>query len=139
MDESNSYDHNSISKIELKETEVNLREAFENVGFLFDKYLYFTLGNNAAKNEVLVDKEINFFWAVEDKFDEGLKSIEKYELACEIGEKVSLQNVARDSFEIALNDVQTTLDAEDVDVQRKASTVSWWKTLKISSKLTKKR
>ena len=47
-------------------------------------------------------------------------SIEKYETACEISEEESLKNDASESFEIDLNDVQTTLEAKDVDVQRKA-------------------
>ena len=40
FDDSNSYDHNSIDKIELEQAEISLKEAFKNVKDLHDKYLY---------------------------------------------------------------------------------------------------
>ena len=41
LNESNSYDHNSISKIELGQAEISLKEAFKNVEDLHNKYHWY--------------------------------------------------------------------------------------------------
>ena len=69
-----------------------------------------------AAREQEIEVEVNdLILALENKFYEGLRSVEKYELACEIGEKESLQNVVRESFEKATKVVQAMMKAEDVD------------------------
>ena len=132
VDESGNYDHDSISEIELGQSEVSLREAFKNVEDLHSHM--FSLSYDAAWDKEIEDEHIawhnDLILAVEKKFYEGLRSIRKYELACEIGERESLKNVAKksfeeakESFEIAKKVALSVLDSEEIHVLRTASNV----------------
>ena len=123
VDEANSYDHKSISKIEIGEAEISLKEAFKNVEDLHNKYQWYRdEGTDAAKEEEIVNEQIEYFVTVEDKYNEALKSILKYNQAGEINSKEYLLKVAKESFEDAKKAVVSVINSEDVDVQRNAST-----------------
>ena len=79
LDESNSYDHKSIDKIELEQAEINLKEAFNNVRDLHDEYQWYRdEGTDASKEEEIVNEQIEYFVTVETKYNEAQKSILKY-------------------------------------------------------------
>ena len=122
--ESGSYDHNSISKIELGQAEVSLKEAFKNVEDLHDRFqCYRAKGADAAKESEIEIEQNDYIVAVEKKYNEGLKSIEKYNIACEMAQKEVLLKEAKESFERAKNVVIITLEAEEVEKQRAAPIV----------------
>ena len=76
--ESGSYDHNSISKIELGQAEVSLKEAFKNVEDLHDRFqCYRAKGADAAKEGEIEIEQNDYTLAVEKKYNEGPKLIEK--------------------------------------------------------------
>ena len=122
--ESGSYDHNSISKIELGQAEVSLKEAFKNVEDLHDRFqCYRAKGADATKESEIEIDQNDYIVAVENKYNEGLKSIEKYNIACEMGQKEALLKEAKESFERAKNVVIITLESEEHEKQRAASLV----------------
>ena len=130
-----TYNHDSISKIELGEVEISLKEAWKNVLDLHESFQDTREeGADAAKESEIEKEQLDYIVAVENKYFEGLKLIEKYNLACEKSQKeaVLIKEIekkkaalmeGKESFENAMKVVQATLDSEDADVQRTASTV----------------
>ena len=130
-----SYDLEKISKIEVKETELSLREALKNVQQLHDGYQWYrSEGKDATEEESIEIDQNDYIMKIEDKYRKALALIEKYELACkkgkeeialaeEIDKKKVLVNDAKETFENAKKTVQNTLNSEDEDVQRTASIV----------------
>ena len=90
LNEYNSYDHNSISKIELA-------QAFKNVEDLHNMYQWHRdEGTDAAKEEEIENEQNEYFVAVENKYHEALKSILKYNQVGEMNHKEYLLKVAKD-------------------------------------------
>ena len=125
IDETKSdYNHESISKIELKETEVSLREAFKNVQELHDRYQWHRVDGATDVEEAKIEEEQNaYIVQIEDKFHTGLKALEKYNLACEISQKESPIKTAKESFENAKKIAEITLNSDDNIVQKTATIV----------------
>ena len=88
LDESNSYDHKSISRIEVGEAEITLKEAFTNVVDLHSRYqVHRAVGTDAAEEEALENGENDYIVAVETKYHEGQKSINNYNQVGEMNHK----------------------------------------------------
>ena len=123
-DVTGNYDHHSISEIELGDAEISLKEAWKNVQDLHDSFQYTReVGDNATKESEIEKEQDNYLEAVENKYYEGIKLIEKYNQACQIEKKEAALMEGKESFENAKKVVQSTLDSEDADVQRTASIV----------------
>ena len=123
-----TYNHDSISKIELGEVEISLKEAWKNVLDLHESFQDTREeGADAAKESEIEKEQLDYIVAVENKYFEGLKLIEKYNLACEKSQKLEKKEAAliegKESFENAKKVVITTLESDDADVQRTASIV----------------
>ena len=83
-----TYNHDSISKIELGEVEISLKEAWKNVLDLHESFQDTREeGADAAKESEIEKEQLDYIVAVENKYFEGLKLIEKYNLACEKSQK----------------------------------------------------
>ena len=83
-----TYDHDSFSKIELGEVEISLKENWKNIQDLHESYQYTREeGANATKENEIENEQNDYIMAVEDKYYEGIKLIEKYNLACEKSQK----------------------------------------------------
>ena len=84
---------------------------------------------NSSQEENRIEKEVNeYILPVENKYFGGLKAIEKYDpqwfnLASEIGQEEVDSIKGKESFENSKKVVQATLDSNDADVKRTASTV----------------
>ena len=128
IDEAKSdYNHESISKIELKETEVSLREALKNVQELHDRYQWHRVDGATDVEETKIEEEQNaYIVQIEDKFHTGLKALEKYNLACEISQKESPIKTAKESFENAKKIAEITLNSDD-DIVQKTATIGFGK------------
>ena len=119
-----TYDHENISKLEVKETELSLREAFKNIQQLHIRYLLYRKdGKDAAEEETIEDEQNYYIMKIEEKYYKGLASIEKYQEACEIDKKELLLEYAKESFENAKKFFQDTINSEDENGQRMVSIV----------------
>ena len=120
-DENGPYYDESISKIELCEAENGLREAFGKVEDLLD-WLHLQLLSRAEDSyaeESRIEKEVNDYnLAVWKKYYEGIISIERYNRACEIGQKEVAMIKDKESFENTKNVGQATANSDDADVLR---------------------
>ena len=134
-DVTGTYDHESISKLELGEVEISLKETWKNIQDLHDSFQHTReVGVNATKEKEIENEQLDYIVEVENKYYEGIKLIEKHNLACEKSQKeavlineIGIKEAAliegKESFEIAMKVVQTTLESDDADVQRTASIV----------------
>ena len=118
-DENGPYYDESISKIELCEAENGLREAFGKVEYLLD-WLHLQLLSRAEDSyaeESRIEKEVNDYnLAVWKKYYEGIISIERYNRACEMGQKEVAMIKDEESFENTKNVGQATANSDDADV-----------------------
>ena len=77
-----------------------------------------------ATEESKIDDEQNvFIGELKEKYLNGLESIERYHLACETGRREAALISGKQSFEIDMKVVRTTLDSDNTNVQRIASVV----------------
>ena len=80
--------HDNISKIEVKETELGLREAMKNVDMLHDRYQIFReQGKDAPEEENLEKEENEYIVLIEDKYHLALAAKERFDVDCEITKK----------------------------------------------------
>ena len=81
-----TYDHENISKLEVKDTELSLKEAFKNIQQLHGRYLLYRKdGKDAAEEETIEIEQNDYIMKIEDKYRKALALIEKYELVCKKG------------------------------------------------------
>ena len=130
-DKNASYSHESVSKIKLCEVEAGLREAFGKVDDL-NEWLTSQLLSKAeeangvysyAEEDRIIEEQSDFIMPVWKKYHEGIVSIERYNRACEIGQKEVTMIKDKESFENAKNVGQATADSDDADVIRTGSEV----------------
>ena len=87
-DVTGTYDHDSFSKIDFREKEISLKEAWKNVQDLHQSFREpREVGANATKEDEIEKEQIDYLVGVENKYYEGIKLIEKYNLACEKSQK----------------------------------------------------
>ena len=123
-DDTGTYDHDSISKIELCDMEIGLKEAWKNVQYLHDSFQHTReVGASATKESEIEKEQSDYIVAVEKKYSEGIKLIKNYNLDCEIARKKADLVRGKKSFDIVIKVVQTTLDSDDANVQIIASIV----------------
>ena len=109
---------------EVKKTELSLEKAFKDVQKLHDGYQWYrSKGKDATEEETIEIEQNDYIMKIEDKYHEGLVLIGKYRLAQEIGKKDLHVKNAKRSFENAKKVVLDTLNSEDENVKRTASTV----------------
>ena len=83
-DVTGTYDHESISKIELGEVEISLKETWKNIQDLHDSFQHTReVGVNATKEKEIENEQLDYIVEVENKYYEGIKLIEKHNLACD--------------------------------------------------------
>ena len=76
--ENGSYDHGSISKIELGQAEVSLKESFKNVEDLHDRFQWYRAkGADAIKESEIEIEQDDYIVAVENKYNEGLSELDR--------------------------------------------------------------
>ena len=125
IDESTgTYKHESISKIELRDMQISLKQALQNVQ---DLHLNYQVNREEGADETeeakIEESENAYIGDIENKASDAIKSIDNYNLACERNEKEITLKGAKESYEANKKIVQATLDSDDVDVQRTASIV----------------
>ena len=114
--------HDNISKIEVKETELGLREAMKNVEMLHDRYQIFRQqGKDAPEEEKLEKEENEYIVLIEDKYHLALAAKERFDVDCEITKKRELFKAAQDDFENQKVEIVDTINSEDEKIRKTAA------------------